>query len=297
MQISIKRELSRLDKISANYPDEQATLIATIEKKVRSPNGFSSVVTAIDELQTIYEITGSKKILRGDTSGWEDMSVMVWLEELEVAVCSCSLAEKREWFGYSEISLLRAFFDSLGFGDFRFAEWCAGFVHTAYRSKEYRGQGAVSPWSLYPTSTFALELSSAWLPLDEDRIEMPLSPLGPFNDVIVGWNDDSSERIKSGLESMCDYFIAERRRPQTGDLTIGNTLWPSQIIAVLNLRKHLQLPVPTNVEHPLMNTPMASQPGAPVTLPRYEWMLVAWNYFNRELRTLNGCPVPSPLAE
>ncbi len=115
-------------------------------------------------------------------------------------------------------------------------------------------------------AAFGLSIISNWLgqPLDLDKHALPRDPAwGPL---VSQWREPDPNRFLPALLTACDVHVDRIAVTYREHETIAEqfefatpllAVHPTEILAVLRLRDLLGLPNPTQIDHPLMQTPYA----------------------------------------
>ncbi|CAD5110403.1 hypothetical protein PSEWESI4_04726 [Pseudomonas carbonaria] len=115
-------------------------------------------------------------------------------------------------------------------------------------------------------AAFGLSIISEWLgnPLDLDKHALPRDPA--WGQLVAHWREPAPEKLLPVLLAACDVHIermavTDREASQDKKYEFSSTflaVHPTEILAVLRLRDLLGLPNPTQIDHPLMQTPYAA---------------------------------------
>ena len=115
-------------------------------------------------------------------------------------------------------------------------------------------------------AAFGLSIISNWLgqPLDLDKHALPRDP--PWGPLVSQWREPDPNRFLPALLTACDVHVDRIAVTYREHETIAEqfefatpllAVHPTEILAVLRLRDLLGLPNPTQIDHPLMQTPYA----------------------------------------
>ena len=124
-------------------------------------------------------------------------------------------------------------------------------------------------------AAFGMTIISNWLgqPLDLDRYALPRDPA--WAPLVSQWRDPDPNKVLSALLSACDVHVDRIAITYREHNTVPEqfefftpllAVHPTEILAVLRLRDLLGLPNPTQIDHPLMQTPYAQLTCTPAFL-------------------------------
>lgn len=115
-------------------------------------------------------------------------------------------------------------------------------------------------------AAFGLSIISDWLgdPLDLDKHALPRDPA--WGQLVAHWREPDSDKLLPVLLAACDTHI-ERMAVNNREASQGKkyefssiflAVYPTEILAVLRLRDLLGLANPSQIDHPLLQTPYAA---------------------------------------
>ena len=122
---------------------------------------------------------------------------------------------------------------------------------------------------------FGMTIISKWLgqSLDLDRYALPRDPA--WAPLVSQWREPDPNKVLSALLTACDVHVDRIAITYREHETIAEqfefftpllAVHPTEILAVLRLRDLLGLPNPTQIDHPLMQTPYAQITCTPAFL-------------------------------
>lgn len=88
--------------------------------------------------------------------------------------------------------------------------------------------------------------------------------MAPYAAVLADWRTSDTTKVKRWVEEMAEFHLSQTGTPdpdgkQEFDFTDAQ-LFPYEILAFLRMREWLNLPNPSQFDHPLMNQPLAYLP-------------------------------------
>ncbi|MEX5342399.1 hypothetical protein [Pseudomonas sp. I2] len=120
-------------------------------------------------------------------------------------------------------------------------------------------------------AAFGLAIIGNWLgkPLDLDKHALPRDPA--WGQLVAHWREPNPEKLLPVLLTACDTHVERialtSRELDSGNFEFGSpfeAVYPAEILAILNLRRSLDLANPF-IDHPLMKTPYAALTCPPET--------------------------------
>ena len=121
-------------------------------------------------------------------------------------------------------------------------------------------------------AAFGLTIIGDWLgqPLDLEKHALPRDPA--WGQLVANWRNPDPDALLPALLVACNTHVERialtEREDDSGKFEFGSVflaVHPTEILAVLRLRDLLDLPNPSEIDHPLMKTPYAAitcLPGA-----------------------------------
>ena len=124
----------------------------------------------------------------------------------------------------------------------------------------------------------------------KDRKDLP-SAAATYEAVLADWRSTDLGVVQRLVIQMADFHVSSSAKDMLPFATTSKFLFPYEILAFLRLREWAGLPNPTSFEHPLMHTPLAVLPPAPLPWPevplldqaiaRFKTEYPEHNYFDR----------------
>jgi hypothetical protein len=124
--------------------------------------------------------------------------------------------------------------------------------------------------SWYPQFQFLVFLMAEFNGLALDRMvyrfphpELPI----PYETVLADWRSTDLDQVQGMVSEMADFHVANSAKDMYPFGCHSEILFPYEILAFLRIREWAGLENPKRFDHPLMNTPLAVLPSAPLPWP------------------------------
>lgn len=238
-----------------------------INARLLSVKDYGYVNISLECLAVWNKVAGILSIYSDNTEGWQQAQNGLLLE-----CCSTRISlyqydhDNRPDKGtcgllINDVNLLLA--QALATGNWEIADWLGTRIIQAL------DDGAFGSWELNPFEPFMASLFAKYkgISLDLEHRQVrgyPVCSLRHYADVFSAWDD--VQRLSDVLVHACDYHIKRSAEPDDEDTPEFNNypypIFPVEILAVQKIRQQMQLPVP-EVNHPLMQTPLARPPEIP----------------------------------
>lgn len=213
--------------------------------KGKGPSATHSIAIDLNGLSAWYGEHGARAVFEGDVEGWANIDRSFNYLSVSARITSKLLQAS---FAASVVA------NAVVFGeDMTASALAARLIHSLedraiFPIWEYGSFGAlmVKLWGLYQ----GLEVNIA---------RSNLAPLGVYQSILAGWHDDAA--LSRALSDACDYHLEQTldRSPYPEFVWPPYMLFPVDILVVGEIRRRLGLTTP-QVDHPLLNTPLAKVP-------------------------------------
>lgn len=208
----------------------------------------------LTNLWTWYVAEGGAAVVRGDDSGWAVMArgLGCGIARVAIGVRSFEVNGNSVVLG-NEVALMLA--HAMAVGDDGTADWLAARMEASV------GSGAFGEWrALNAFEPFILQLYGRRAGRTID-FGGATPDAGVYEAVWTAWTA-GDEPLRQALTGMCEHHLASVEDTSTWTAEFGTStyrVWPAEVLAVARTRARLGLTTPT-VEHPLMQTPLATPP-------------------------------------
>lgn len=112
-----------------------------------------------------------------------------------------------------------------------------------------------------------------------------------YETVLANWRSTDLDQVRRLVGEMADFHVISSTKDMEAFSSQSEYLFPYEILAFLRMREWAGLENPKSFEHPLMNTPLAVLPPAPLPWPedplldaaiaKFKTEYPAQNYFDR----------------
>jgi hypothetical protein len=229
------------------------------------------VLHALEMLGSYCMIEGAVNVMRSAVAGWHGMhrgmNLQYWSIRIGVRQWDHDTRVPKASWGLmvNPAALLLA--QAIATNTREVADWMGDRLTGALVD------GTFGAWELNPFEPFMATLFAKYRGVDLDLRGryvggFPIRPVSEtYAQVFANWHD--AKNLATSLVQACEYHLARTAEPSDEDAPEFGVepyqVFPAEIIAVLCVRRWLGLSVPV-VEHPLMQTPLASPPDQPAPL-------------------------------
>jgi hypothetical protein len=248
-------------------PTERRLQFESPSEKIRatlaqpSERNIAFVAAYLRHLHVWTGKVGALTVLRGRINGWSDitLSAMYLYWHLRILIHLYDRNQRRaKPAAVSMKSGALCFFHLLVSGAVSEALWVGNRLVADFPA------GAFGHWPNTPLEPFAIRLSKLVQGHRAPADRLPLTaPFGPYQSILHAWTD-SAEALRDSLMSICDYHIARTDDPEdAGYPEFFEPLYdvfPAEVLGVYEVRRLVGLATP-RIEHPLMNTLLATPPS------------------------------------
>jgi hypothetical protein len=205
----------------------------------------------------VRQAEGAVRILGGDLGGWSELHAGLrtfsWYARLALWFFTRPDGGRKAGWNVHGNNGPHFLADALALGEPDLARWCGSRM---LQHPDFFDEGVPNP-----LRSFMLRLYTLWQGADAD----PAAGLGVYQQVLDAWHDEG--RLAQALGQACDYHIRQARRQDATEFEyFPHTVFPSEVLAVRRVRQDLGLSTP-DVNHPLLDTPLAHPPTLISTLP------------------------------
>jgi hypothetical protein len=205
-------------------------------------------------------MTGAVSVLDGDAGGWNLLRGSVEAAGLSVRVWS-ELAMRRQetvtGLRLTQAALCLA--DAIALGADAVADRCGSSMIASMGEGESRDAAV---WLETPLAPAMAALYGRWRGTHVDCDRPWIAPLGPYKSLFDHWSDENANALAAAMIEVCDYHCRRINADAFDEFAWGNhELFPSEVLAILRVRRELALPTPS-ISHPLLGSALAHPPLA-----------------------------------